>query len=307
MPYYNNVLSKLEYEKYIITHSREMIEDYTTRKLSIREISCKFNLSWGATRWCLLKHNVCFRDRVSNKFHMIDEKYFEKIDNMEKAYWLGWLFADGNNFTKTHYVSISLKESDKLVLENFARDLKSSHPIKTYIRKGGFAAGNKFHVFGFGNKKLSKDLENLGMVNRKSLILKFPVLEDSFIPAFLRGYLEGDGNIAFYPQPDKRPRFSCGILGTLEFITEVQKYLYNKFQIKFSVDTKKGWKERNINMYRATLKKKTEVLTFLKHIYNDCGDHFLPRKFAIYQKMLDYVSKNGLVSWNTGCKKNVII
>ena len=32
---------------------------------------------------------------IANKKYTVNENYFENIDNEEKAYWLGFLYADG--------------------------------------------------------------------------------------------------------------------------------------------------------------------------------------------------------------------
>lgn len=46
-------------------------------------------------------------------------KNFEKIDNEEKAYWLGFLYADGNVSLKEDKIELSLAEKDLNHIKKF--------------------------------------------------------------------------------------------------------------------------------------------------------------------------------------------
>lgn len=76
------------------------------------------------------------------------------------------------------------------------------------------------------NKYFVNTLINLGCVRKKSLILKFPDVnifsEHKLIYDFIRGYVDGDGSLT---TNGKRGRLQIIILGTLEFLSEVKKYL----------------------------------------------------------------------------------
>lgn len=61
-----------------------------------------------------------------------DEEYFKFIDTPEKAYWLGFIAADGNIYRREGHlglISISVKDSDIKLLENFKQELKTTKPI----------------------------------------------------------------------------------------------------------------------------------------------------------------------------------
>lgn len=185
----------------------------TTSNKSIKELATQFNLDRHT-----LSKALQFRGFISNKHgkYFIDSKIFNKIDTEEKAYWLGFLYADGcitedkrGNFG----VELTLKESDYNHLVKFKEFLSSEHKI--YYR-----ANVKAYRIIFKDKEISNDLINLGCIPRKSLILKFPTKEqvsDKFLKDFVRGYVDGDGSI-YTSTNCNRNYYGFSLLGTREFL-----------------------------------------------------------------------------------------
>ena len=73
-----------------------------------------------------------------------NEKYFETIDNEHKAYWLGFLYADGyvepiyrKNKIKAFRIEIGLSIEDKHHLELLLQDIESDVPISERNQKIG--------------------------------------------------------------------------------------------------------------------------------------------------------------------------
>jgi hypothetical protein len=195
----------------------------------------------------------------------INENYFSIIDTQEKAYWLGFLFADGSVSYKTNAVELSLKLSDAEHLEKLKQELNFSNEIY----KDSFRA--RFCVC---NKKLKEDLVSLGCKPRKSLTLKFPEkLEDSYKFSFIRGYFEGDGTIKLV-KTSKGYTMYASMLGTKEFLESVLSIFgYNKVPIK------KDKRHLNNTYYIALNKSDSE--NFFNKIYNNCSI-FLTRKYEKY-------------------------
>ena len=65
--------------------------------------------------------------------HTCNEHFFDTIDTQEKAYWLGFLFADGNVSNISNTVSISLKGDDIAHLEKFKIFINASNNIRSFI------------------------------------------------------------------------------------------------------------------------------------------------------------------------------
>lgn len=157
-----------------------------------------------------------------------DNTVFDKIDSEEKAYWLGFLFADGNVSSTNNTVSISLKGEDINHLEKFKIFLNASNDVKLCTQK----INNKEYSickFFVCNKHFKETLVNLGCFPRKSLILQFPQLnifeQDDLVYHFIRGYVDGDGCLTF----SKSGRLELNILGTKEFLEGIRNIFPNKF------------------------------------------------------------------------------
>ena len=69
-----------------------------------------------------------------NKKYKIDQDFFKQIDNEVKAYWLGYIMADGTIIVNNSY-KLGLVSIDKELLEKFKQDTKSTHPIYGYLNK----------------------------------------------------------------------------------------------------------------------------------------------------------------------------
>lgn len=119
---------------------------------------------------------------IKNIFHIIDTE--------EKAYWLGFLYADGyvSKYNQIE-VSLSLEDEEHLIkLKQFINTntniIKDEHRCRLL----------------FCSKELANDLAQLGCVNNKSLILQFPTeqqVPQELIRHFLRGYVDGDGCLCY--------------------------------------------------------------------------------------------------------------
>ena len=162
-----------------------------------------------------------------------DSDFFEKIDSEAKAYWLGFLYADGyihrnykNGKIKSMSLELSLKSEDRVHLENFLRDIKSNVPIKDKVIKLNdkkyFA--NRVIV---SNTKMCRDLVNLGCVPNKSLILTFPsydIVPKEFMWDFIRGYFDGDGSI-YYNNKEHTIKVEMVFVGTQNFLKGINDFL----------------------------------------------------------------------------------
>ena len=158
--------------------------------------------------------------------YKVNEDYFEIIDSENKAYWLGFLYADGcvrkrygkNGKSKGGSVELSLKASDRYHISNFLYDIGSNAPI---IDKNVNLNGKEYKAVrvNISSIKMVNDLIDHGCIEKKSLKLAKPVgVPCDLVSHFIRGYFDGDGCVAFYP---KKHHYTYSILGTEDFLNFV--------------------------------------------------------------------------------------
>jgi len=203
-------------------------------------------------------------DIPKNEYYAFNESYFETIDSEDKAYFLGFIAADGciaANNKGTKILTISLAEKDRSVLESFKECLEAEQPIKELARQQV-----RFVV---ARKKIIEDIEKYDIGERKSLTMG-PILQnipDDFKSHFLRGYFDGDGSIFQTKTGSKEMVHYVAIRGTKEFLEELQEYCGIKGALQFNTGT-----------HQWRFGAKSDVLKFRDIIYSD-SIHHLQRKY----------------------------
>jgi hypothetical protein len=126
-------------------------------------------------------------DRRTNYFN---EWFFEKINSSEKAYWLGFISADGSIDKKRLTLRIGLSSKDKDILYQFCKDICfNPDGLKFRIVNKKYPSV----YISLNSRKIVKDLEKYGITNNKSLSLSPKNIPTKFKFDFLRGYFDGDG------------------------------------------------------------------------------------------------------------------
>lgn len=198
---------------------------------------------------------------------------FTVIDTEEKAYWLGFLCADGSVSTNEDKIELGLAEKDLDYLEKFKKFMNLPNKIC-------YRASTKSYRFSFRSQNLKADLIKLGCVPQKSLILQFPSFEQvpkHLIRHFMRGYFDGDG---WFSNTFKA--FEVGILGTQDFVENYINLLgLNKINKIHNTKT-------NTITKKYVSSAVEDVTIWLDFIYKD-AKVYLNRK---YEKYLDFL-KNG--------------
>ncbi len=206
-------------------HRRKMVQDYIDGA-TMQEAADRFGYSYMACSFALDKYGVPKRSRSeAHRKYDVNEDFFNEIDTEEKAYWLGFLSADGT--IRENKVKIGLSVRDKGHVHKFVEALGSEHPIvvrdvsiddKTY----------QTAEVTIGSTKMADDLARLGVVPNKSLIISpLANLPTMLARHYWRGAFDGDGGISF-----SRSRgdgawtctlsFTCGkamVLGFRDFVT----------------------------------------------------------------------------------------
>jgi hypothetical protein len=138
---------------------------------------------------------------MRGKGFSINEEYFDVIDTEEKAYILGFIFADGNiSGERTKYrLRITLKYEDSEILGKIKDELQYTGDIKIRELKSKQrdTKGYMIAELSIINKYLITRLVELGCIPNKSLTVKYPDIPDDLDKHFIRGYFDGNGSIYF--------------------------------------------------------------------------------------------------------------
>jgi len=189
-------------------------------------------------------------------------RYFEDIDTEAKAYWLGFLYADGG--VTERRLSIHLKECDQPHIERFQQAIGSTH--KLYPTKSGCVRVD------ISSTPMCRDLMRHGVLPNKTLTLQPPAnLNENLTAHFIRGFWDGDGSIGFY---GKYEQLHMSATGTEAMMTWIQDRLPANSYIDMS-----GTQHRVRSTSRA-------ARVNLDYLYGDCYIA-LDRKLALYVKAMN--------------------
>lgn len=223
--------------------------------------------------------------KQNNKKHDYNEAIFELIDNEEKAYWLGFLYADGCvTVIGIKSVKISLQAEDEEHLAKFRDFICPTLPIVPYwarIKKIE-KQYNSVRVTAT-NSKIVDDLIALGCYPDKTEVIDFPFDKVPFelLRHFIRGYFDGDGSVA---KTNGVP--SIRFLGaSRSFVSDIQERLCDETGVsknKISDIKREGRKV----LYQFQNGSRKDVEALYNYFYED-ANIYLPRKKDIIKNRLD--------------------
>lgn len=254
-----------------------IIDLYINKKKKTKDIGELYKVKNQTIINLLRKNNINIRKRKDYNKYSCNEKFFEKIDTEAKAYFLGLLYADGNVSNKKQTtVRLTLIEEDRHILEQFKKELNYNCPL-SYHKSNNKKQKNTFTLY-ICNYKMKENLINKGCIPKKSLILKFPTLEQvpiDLIHHFIRGYFDGDGCIC--------------IKGTPNFSILSTENMINNINIIFNKYTNIGIKIPRLHNNKINREYRISGNIQLKKIYDFLyknANFYLQRKYNKFQTLL---------------------
>lgn len=202
----------------------------------------------------------------------ININLFKNIETEYDAYWLGFLYADGNVSNKENKIELSLSMCDYSHIEKFKKYVGLNNKIC-------FREKQQAYRFSFRSYEIKDNLINNGCIPKKSLILQFPdknQVPDELLRHFMRGYFDGDGCFC-----NTNCCFEASFLGTEDFINGFLKrgpdiFTKSNYGIYNGSASKKI---KKYSVYRHNIKE------FLNYLYKD-ANIYLDRKYEHYQNFL---------------------
>lgn len=137
--------------------------------------------------------------RSLRRRHMLNEGFFTVVDSEDKAYWFGFLAADG--YISEKGVRLDLQARDRAHLEKFRASLASTHAIfdrTDTVRLPSGRTGTYPHSYVYiPSVILATRLAELGLTPKKShRVQPCTEIRDDVAHHYWRGVFDGDGHIS---------------------------------------------------------------------------------------------------------------
>lgn len=283
----------------------DAVREYASLPLldrNIRSISKKYGINYKTLTKYLKLNDVEINKHINACHFKYD--FFHTIDTEEKAYWFGFLCADGTVSSRTNEVrlGLALKDIDHLQkfndALNYPKGMRVSRSHQFGYKSNLNTSGEPMYMVSTGicNESLKNDLVSKGCVPNKSLILTFPDA-DIFVASeryskrdlilhFIRGYFDGDGTLGLYAHSKKNPKKeeSLMFVGTRAFLEGVREYLGDGFLMQ----------KRNFGPLVFRLGYSTSKAFRAAELLYKNATIYLERKYNIYLEMCHHKSrKNG--------------
>ncbi len=194
------------------------------------------------------------------------------------TYIVGIVATDGNLSSDGRHIVITSK--DRELLDDIRDFLSLS--VSIGVKASGSSIDKKYSVLQIGDKNFFLFLESIGIMKNKSKIIKEIRVPEKYFFHFLRGCIDGDGNIDVYTHKESknkqlRVRLASASPLFLKWISQ---------EIKRHCGDIGGWlyspKEKSWQV--LTYGKKSSII-LLKKIYKN-KTIFLERKFRLAKEFI---------------------
>lgn len=226
---------------------QDMVARYANEETCV-SIGQKHNVSAKVVKRVLREQGVELR---SKRKHFYDEHIFDEIDSAEKAYWIGFIAADGYINENRHFLSIKLQGSDREHLLKFIRFIGGDEGmLKTECHN---ITGNELCKVDVNGVYFTNSLVKLNLRQGKSSGKEqLSPIPQEYIKDYIRGLWDGDGHL----------NEKClNLISSVEILEFVQNYLHD------TCDTTIGKITDHCSTYRIFISKNRK--SALEHLYYD--------------------------------------
>ena len=275
------------------TDELKIIESYQQGN-SAPKVAEQFNISPTMVLRYLKQHDIQSRSAEEcHRIYEINENFFDTINTQEKAYFLGFLYADGGitDTTGNHFVRVELQQEDQDILKKFShlifKDEPESH-IKETTRTKIYKSEERQYYSSYltiHSKYMCGKLKELGCGECKSLILTWPewLIDPELQQHFIRGYYDGDGGL--YVTYVKERSATVKIISTLDMCYMMSKIIKKATNTHFSFYNDVEGKD----VYTIHTSGNRQIKNFLEWLYKD-ATIYLNRKYDKYQELLAQIA-----------------
>lgn len=261
----------------------EAAKYYSDNQISIINCAKKFKIGKNTLYNYLKENNSIKNDKNYQKDITYDKNFFDSIDSEEKAYWLGFIMADGytkldknNNPAQT---TIEISKKDINLLDAFKKSIKSNYIIRERSRTTVTGKISEVCSITISSHHLTKQLVSYGVVPNKTYIgfINEEIFGDNeeLIFHYLRGYSDGDGTI----NKNKGNYVFKLVIRSKSILNTITNWIkkYCNIDPKITI-----WE----NTYRLSIQNKKDYFIFLEKLYKN-ANIYLDRKYQNYLSHID--------------------
>lgn len=244
-----------------------------SEKLSQKEIGKIFNLTQTNIGKILRSYGIKLKKSRLNMSKLnLDVDYFKLIDTPKKAYWLGFITADGG--INKNNSKLTICTADLEVLEKLKKDIQSEHKISE-IHNFDKRTNKTYHEYSIQitNEIFVNNIVKHGITNNKTNVCEFPKIDEELYSYFIAGLFDGDGSVSLH-----KNKLRCNLISTKEILDFIDNLL-----LKFDILPCKKNKvtENKTNVYKQYWYKNSKK--FLDYIYQGDSEIYLSRKYNKYR------------------------
>lgn len=252
------------------------------QKISLKEIGKEFGVTANPIK-IQLELRGC---EVKQRRYEITEGYFKTVDSEEKAYWLGFLAADGcirrrvndkDGKTRGDGISLKLSVMDEKHMERFRDSICPDARIYYYRNKTVTRLGNDSYSdtcnLRINGNELVQDIIKLGVGPRKTFTVGKPNIAEEYYRHFIRGFFDGDGCCYVKKKLGNRGLYTLDVRFSFACASKDMRDFFAEELIKIGISTK-SYDNLNLNITGGFLNSKK----FFDYIYTD-ATIYLQRKY----------------------------
>lgn len=223
--------------------------------------------------------------------------FFKNIDTEDKAYWLGFLSADGwinkNEETCSGVVGVEIQYKDINHLKKLNKSLEGNYKITDRWRTCSLSPNpdkqNHMCCLRIFSLDMYNDLVDKGFSKDKSYSFSIPDIPEEFMRDFMRGYFDGDGCFGISISNKEVKNYSCSyVSASKKIIKEFEAVIHNIGIVSTRIDSYQ--KEGCARIWRLFINDGNNYgrIKFLDYLYKD-ANIYLDRKYERYKMVKNYI------------------
>jgi hypothetical protein len=254
--------------------------------VSAKALGVKFSIDKRRVQKWVKELGILRCKNDAHRFTEFNQHIFDTIDTEEKAYWLGFFYADAYNCDITNTFSISLQDEDYNHLVKLCNFV--GLPVSKISRYMSNIDNKQYPTccIRLYSKHICSKMTELGCPRAKSFLIEYPgFLLPEFDKHFIRGMFDGDGCLTYR---ENQKEWKWSLASTENCCESIQRILLDNTSLIINY---RNISKTNHNTCELETGGNEKIGKLLNWLYIGVhSDIFLERK---HQKFLDLVKHQG--------------